>query len=315
MKVLVTGAAGFVGKNLVLELKDKGYDIAALIRTEADQGFLKIHQIKTIVGDITNAESVDSAIKDCDIVFNLAAALPHHNLAEADYWQTNVEGLKNILESCRKYKIKRLVHVSTVGIYDQRVTAYTKTKTEGERLINEYRKKHRLPVVIVRPTIAYGPYDTRPGFFNLFPLIHKGLFIPIGTGQNYFHSVYVGNLVQALIDVAKNNKAIGDDFIIGDDPCPKMRDIVQTIAEVEGKSLPSFYLPLPLALLLGKIGDLIGIFGLSFPLSTRRVKFITDTRKYDLSEVKEKLNYVPKFSLRQGIEKTFQWYKDQGYIK
>src|SRR3990167_7384030 len=98
MKALVTGATGFVGSNLVNRLENEGWKLNLLLRPK---------------GNLSNIESLKKAVDKIDVVFHLAAALPHHHLLDNEYWETNVEGTKNLLDACKKKKIKRFIHVST----------------------------------------------------------------------------------------------------------------------------------------------------------------------------------------------------------
>jgi nucleoside-diphosphate-sugar epimerase len=326
MKILVTGATGFIGGALIDKLLKQKWEVTALVRRETESTSLKQRGVKIVFGDITDLDSLKKAVKGVDVVFNLAAALLHHNLPDREYWKVNVDGVKNLMAVCRKYETKRIVHISTVGIYgptsekgkDEKSelklsNIYTRTKYEGEKIVLEHIKSG-LPVTIIRPTIVYGPGDTRPGFLNLFVLIKKGLFIPIGKGDNFFHTIYIENLVEALVLVATAKKVVGQDFIIGDDPCPTMREIIEVIAKVQGKKLPNFYLPKWLACLVGFVFEPLRCLGLSVPLRVSRVNFITQNKKFIINKAKDILGYKPKVDLEEGVQRTFRWYKEKGYL-
>ncbi len=327
MKAFVTGATGFIGQNLVKRLIADSWEVSVLIRSKGKMGDLDGKKVNIVSGDLTDLSKVKNALKKNDVVFNLAAVLMHHKLPEKKYWETNVTGLENLLKIYQNSNIKRFVHVSTVGIYGPTggkmldesspihpSDIYSRTKATAENLLFRYYKKTGFPMTIVRPTIAFGPGDLRPGFSNLFPLVKKKLFIPIGDGKNFFHTVYVENLVQGLILAATHKNAIGEDFIIGDDPCPTMEKLIRTIAEVEGVTLFPLSLPQDLALLIGKAFDLGDKFNIPQVLNSKRVKFITENRKYDISKAKKLIGYHPFFDLKTGIQKTFDWYQEKGLI-
>lgn len=326
MEVLVTGATGFVGGALVDRLLKQRWQVTAFVRRGSKIVSLKRKNVKLVFGDITDSTSVKKAVKGIDVVFNSAAALPHHKLADSSYWKVNVDGVKNVMEAAKTWGVKRVVHISTVGIFGatsrrgvgekarpKLSDIYSITKLEGEKIAWKYVREG-LPVVIIRPTIAYGPGDTRPGFLDLFVLIKKGMFISIGKGNNFFHTIYLENLVDALMLAAVRKSAVGQDFIIGDEPCPTMGQIVETIAKVQGKKLPGFYLPKRLALMTGLVFDLAQKFGLPAPLNSRRVKFITEEKKFRIEKAKRVLGYRAKISLDDGIEKTYDWYRKNGYL-
>ena len=325
MRVLVTGATGFIGSNLVNRLIDQGYEVSVLVRSKRNK--ILSHKVTQIRGDLTISSSLKKIAKNKDIIFHLAAGLPHHHLSDEQYWAVNVKGLVNLLENCVGENIKRFVHISTVGIYGptsqkgvnessklKLTDTYSITKFKAEETARRFLKEKGLPITIIRPTIGYGPGDTRPGFISLFKLIKKKLFIPIGSGKNFFHTIYVDNLVDALILAATKKEAIGEDFIIGDEPCPTMGQIIREIALVQNTSIPPFYIPDNVARFLGKFFDLSGALGLPAPLNSRRVKFMIENKRFSIDKAKKILGYKPKVSLKEGIGRTYRWYRDNGYI-
>lgn len=328
MNILVTGATGFIGSNLVKRLITQKHKVKVLVRNNSNLNKIeKIKQVERVLGDLTDYNSLLKAMKGIDVVFNLAAALPYHKLSDDQYWSINADGVKNVVKACLKANVGRLVHVSTVGVYGQTspegvdesaqlvlTDAYSKSKAAGDKNIFDAIKKQNLQATIIRPTIAYGPGDTRPGFSNLFPLMKKGLFIPVGNGENYFHTTYIENLIDALLIASSHKKALGQDFIIGDDPCPKMKEIINTIAKVEGVNLPGFYIPTNMAEILAKLFEIGQMIGLPAPLTTQRVKFITQNRKYNINKAQNLLGYQPKIDLKEGVSQTYLWYKEHGYI-
>ncbi len=323
MKVFVTGATGFIGSNLVKRLLEEGYTVRVLVRKK-DARFPP--SVERKVGDLTDLDSLREAVKGVGIVFNLAAGLPYHRLSREKYWQVNVTGVENIIQACIEAKVKRLIHISTVGIYGPSngkiinenspihiTDAYSETKTQGEKLIKAHVKD--LPFVIIKPTIGYGPGDTRPGFVNLFRLINKGMFIRVGSGENFFHTVYIDNLIDALILASKKKGVEGKDFIIGDNPCPTMNQIVNAISKIERVSLLPFKIPWWFGFISGKFCDVLERLKLPSPLTSQRFKFITQNRRYDISKAERLLRFKPKVSLEEGVEKTYKWYQLNGYLK
>lgn len=327
MRILVTGVTGFIGSNLVKRLLKEGWKVKALVRAKNNYATIKKLGVDIFIGDITDSKSVQEATKGVDVLFNCAAALPYHRFPDKDYWEVNVKGVENILKACYKSGVKRVVHISTVGIYGRTGKMalneealpkpndiYSKTKFEGEKLVWREIKRGHLHITIIRPTIGYGPGDTRPGFLDLFKLIKMGIFVPIGKGENFFHTVYVGNLVDALLLVATKKEAIGEDFVIGDEPCPTMDQIIREIARVENVSISSLYIPDNIALFLGRFFDLSRVLGLPAPLNSRRVKFMTENKRFSIEKAKKILGYKPRITLREGIKRTFEWYRKERYI-
>ena len=327
MHAFVTGATGFIGSNLVRKLKKLGWKVNVLLRDKSLPGRISnVKSLKIYEGDLSDKKLLGSASKDTDVIINCAAALPYHKLSDKAYIKANVDGLRNILEVARARKV-RLVHLSTVGIYGPTAAdgineeaslnpqdIYAKTKVQGEELIKLYENRYGVKVVIIRPTIAYGPGDTRPGFLNLFKLIKKGIFVPIGSGENYFHTIYIDNLLGALILAATKEGVEGNDFIIGDEPAPKMKQIINSISKILGRNTLPFYIPKPLGFLIGRFFDLCERWDFPAILPTQRVKFLTESKRYKINKAKEVLGYRPRISLNEGLKRTHLWYKENGYL-
>lgn len=327
MKVLVTGGTGFIGSNLTRRLVDLGHEVNVLVRPGSNLGKIEGLDVEKTTGDLGDYQSLVKAVNGRDVVFNLAAGLPYHKLSAQEYELTNVIGVKNMVNACLEKKVSRLVHVSTVGVYGPTkarganektplnlTDAYCRTKAAGDKYIFGAIKTQKLRAVIVRPTIAYGPGDTRPGFLNLFALIKKRMFVPVGDGENYFHTIYIENLIDGLLLAAQQKNILGEDFIIGDNPCPKMKEVIQTIARVEEAPMPIFNIPTSIAFLAGQVGDIAGLANLPFPLNTQRVNFITQNRRYIIKKASKKLGYKPKIGLEEGIKRTYLWYQKHGFV-
>lgn len=313
MKVFVTGATGFIGGNLIKEAINRSWEVTVLIRKTGQSSIFKGKNIKFVLGSVENPDCFKDKLNGIDLVINCAGALPYRKLSDREYFLTNVLGVENLLSICKKSGVKKVIHLSTTGVYTDRKDIYSKTKLEGEKIVKKYISAG-LKTIIIRPTIGYGPGDTRPGFLDLFRLVSKGIFIPIGKGDNYFHTIYVGNLVEAILLAAKNSAADGQDFIIGDDPCPKMNDILGAIYRLFGKKKPRVYLPKSVALAAAVFFDLAARWGLPVPLNTKRVKFVTEETRFNIDKAKNLLGYSPKVSLDKGMKETFNWYKNKGYL-
>lgn len=326
MYALVTGATGFFGSALVLRLVKDGWGVDAITRKKQKPG-KAYRKVRFIQADISDLDSLKKVVKKADVVFNLAAALPHHRLPEREYWKTNVEGVRNLLEVSGRKRIDCFVHVSTVGVYgpspkvntDEKSPfvlqdVYSITKAKGEEIVWDYIKSKGINASIIRPTIGYGPGDTRPVFRSLFSLIKKRLFIPIGKGDNFFHTIYVDNLIDSLMLAATKRKAIGQDFIIGDDPCPTMQQIGDTAADFFGHKPVPVSIPKQLAFSLAIVSDLLKGVGFPALLTTQRLRFITEDKKFKIDKAKRLLGYRPKVSLIEGVKRTIKWYKMHGYI-
>jgi nucleoside-diphosphate-sugar epimerase len=180
MKVLVTGAGGFIGSHLTEGLLREGHNVRALVRYNSQSiwGHLRhipkelCGNLEVQLGDITDPYMVRSLVKDCEVVFHLAAliGIPYSYQAPASYVSTNVNGTLNILEACRHEAVRRVLVTSTSEVYGTALYApideihplqgqspYSASKIAADKFAESYYRSFGLPVVTVRPFNTYGP--------------------------------------------------------------------------------------------------------------------------------------------------------------
>lgn len=293
MKILVTGATGFIGGAVVNRLVSESLDVRVLLRNSKDK--CKLNGTKSVIGDLRNYASIKKALRGIDVVVNCAGALPFHKLKDDEYWDINAKGTKNIVDSCLENKVKKLIHISTIGIFNKRKDAYTLSKLEAEKIITNSRLNKK--TVIFRPTICYGPGDLRPVFLRLFKMIKIRLNISIGAGRNYFHTIFIDNLVDIITKSIFLDNVLGNDFNVGDLKCPKMKDITNSIIKSYGKRCVTIVVPLKIALVLSKI---LG--------NERTVRFVSEDLKYNMDKLKKYFKIKSDMGIEEGIKKTFDWY-------
>ncbi|MBI2557999.1 NAD-dependent epimerase/dehydratase family protein [Candidatus Woesearchaeota archaeon] len=324
--ILVTGGAGFTGSNLARKLLSKGYDVSVLARKSSDLSRLNGLRLKIINGDIRDKASADVAVKNADIVYHIAASYQDYKLKDKDYWDINVKGTKNLLDAAVKYKIRRFIHCSTVGVLGDireipanEGTAYNpgdiyqKTKAEAEKLALLYHKKYRLPVVVVRPAGIYGPGDKR--FLRLIKSIYKKRFFMIGKGDKLYHLTYIDDLINGFILAGAKKNATGQIYIIAGEKPVMMKDFVLTISKILKVPVNNLRLPLlPILILSWACDKLLRPLGMNPPLVPRRLDPFWKNRAFDISKAKKELGYNPKTSLEEGLKKTIQWYKENHWL-
>jgi nucleoside-diphosphate-sugar epimerase len=190
---------------------------------------------------------------------------------------------------------------------------YEATKLEGEQLALKAYQEQGLPVTVVRPGLVYGPGDLH--LLGFFVSIKKGLFRAIDGGKALLHPIYIDDLVVALLLCAGRSQAPGHSYnIAGERPVP-VRELAAAIAHALGKELPAASIPLWLANLASDIFAITpGIRGEHAPLTRSRVKFLTNSRIYDISRAKSELGFAPKVALEEGMKLTAAWYSKQHYL-
>lgn len=334
-KILITGAAGFIGSSLVEYLLKDGQSPETLRLLIAPWDSLENlpkekDTFEIIICDIRNKQSVDKAMKDISTVYHLAAKTVKEGETYEYYKDTNILGTKNLLDAAVKYKVKKFIYFSSIAVFGLPAWSgdmikinekspkkysepYGRTKYEAEELICKTNSKFGLNYIIIRPTTVYGPRD-KAGIFQLFKIINKGLFFFIGNGKNKMDYVYVDDLVQGARLAEKSNVS-NDDFIIGAKNPITQKDIAQYICESLRKNTPVMHIPKFLALYISYIIKylciLIGIKPIFFP---DRVKVLTANCYFDISKARKKLGYNPRYSFKEGSILTANWLINNKYM-
>tara|TARA_B100000768_G_scaffold153657_1_gene149967 strand:+ start:280 stop:1182 length:903 start_codon:yes stop_codon:yes gene_type:complete len=225
-KVITIFGAGFIGKNLIFKLLQKGYVVKAVCRNPYLRGNLRsmanIGQLDIKYGDITKSDSIENYFESSDIIINLVGVLAENS--KNKYQQAHVMGPSNIGKLSRKYNIKRLIHVSSIGADIKSNINYQRTKGEGELSL----KENFNDVSIIRPSIVFGPDD---GFFNVQAKLLK--FSPVvplfGGGKNKFQPIYINDLVSGIIRIFEDNSHKGKTFEFGGPDIMTMKEVYQFI--------------------------------------------------------------------------------------
>ena len=321
MKVFVTGATGFVGRNLVKALAENGEEITCLVRKIPED----LKGVKFVKGDINNKGVIESAIKDKDVVYHLVGVGNINSISNKDYLffkKINVEGTRNIMDACLKYKIKKIIYLSStasMGLIKKPLvneedkcnpkTPYQRSKYESEQLIKEYIQKYHLPVVTLRPTMIYGPGMKHGQILKIYNLMNKGFFPFVDSGKAIVPAVHVNDVVSAVIAAAKNGK-LGETYIITSDDNKTLREIVEIIQrkghlKIVKINLPKFILKI-LIFILQNLSLLIKI---NPPMTLQRLDSFTFNRMFDISKAKKELKWEPKISFEQGLDETIDYFK------
>ena len=331
-KILITGASGFIGSNLVEYLiKDKKPDenLRLLVPPWENLQNLPKGVFEIAIADVRNETEVERAAEGVDVIYHLAAKTIIPNGSYDYYKDTNVDGTRNLLAAARKHRVKKFIFFSSISVYglpewvgdiegcDEEwpknfSEAYGHTKAEAEKILLEANKNWGLNYIIIRPTTVYGPKD-KAGIFQLLKAINLGVFFFIGNAKNKMDYVYVEDLVRAA-RISEKEEIVNEDFIIGAGKPTTQRDLVRIAASVLGKSVSKIYVPKLLALFMAYfiqgISNILHIRPLLFP---DRVKVLTSNCYFDISKAKGMLKYTPKYDLNKGIKQTVRWFMNKDY--
>lgn len=231
MKVLITGATGFVGKVLCAELISQGHEIRAAVRT-------KVAPIKnvamTMVGEIDHGTDWSTALRDIDVVIHLAARVHvmHDTVVDplAEFRKVNVDGTLNLAHQAAKAGVKRFIFISSIKVSGEYTEAdkpfkesdvanpqdaYGVSKFEAEQGLLQIAQQTGLDVVIIRPPLVYGA-GVKANFASMMRAVKRGIPLPLGAIHNKRSFVYVGNLVSLITKCVDHPAAVNQVFLVSD---------------------------------------------------------------------------------------------------
>jgi nucleoside-diphosphate-sugar epimerase len=327
MKILVTGGTGFTGKALVKRLIEANHHVIALDYQEG----LKTDDLRNcgaevVIGSVTDPDVVKRCIKGVDIVHHLAAAFRDLNVSKRYYWEVNVQGTINVLEAAHREGVKKFVYCSTCGVHgniesppggeDAPINAadyYQQTKYEAEPHVLKYHQRG-LKTVILRPAAIYGPGDPER-FFMIFKRVANGFFPIFGSGKTLYHPLYIDNLVDAFSLCMEAGKGDGNAYLIADEEYLEIEALVRRAATALGVSVRTPHYPLFPVVVAGHICEKIcKPFKISPPIFPRRVDWYRQNRAFRIEKAKRDLGYQPKIGLNEGLKRTAEWYRQEGYL-
>jgi dihydroflavonol-4-reductase len=354
MKVVLTGATGFVGGAVARRLAAEGAELHALTLPGSDRSRLAGVPVTFHNGDITAPDGLDGLFDGATWVIHAAGMLGRAGVSEATYRRVNAEGARHVLAAAdaarragRTAADLRVLHVSSAGVLGPVVgrvgnppltvvrpkrrvanppykgdafdessplapsNAYERSKALGEAVAAGFARDG-LPLVVARPEFIYGPGDVH--VLGLFRAIQRGIFFYIGDGQNTCHPTYVEDMVDGLLACLRRGAVGGVYHIAGPRPLP-FRELAETIAAALGVPPPRWRVPRPLAW-LGAAGlEAAGkLTGRAAPLSRTGVAFFSENRRSTYAKAERELGFAPRVELREGVERTVGWYRQEGLL-
>lgn len=327
MKILVTGADGLLGSNLVRELLTRGDEVCALVEPGRQQKTLEGLNIEKAFGNLLHAEEVIKAMAGCDAVIHCAASTRVWPTRSDLVNRINIEGTKNIVHAVYQNKIKRLIYIGTANSFgfgskdipgiennpyksEKYGLDYMDSKYKTQQFILNEVKEKNLPAIIVNPTFMFGPYDSTPSSGAMIVALYKGKVPGYTTGgRNY---VCAKDAAVAIANALTKGR-IGECYILGNQNL-SYKEAFGKIANTIGVTPPTIPIPSVFAKLYGGIGSVVGkITGkapaISYPLS----RIACDEHYYSPAKAIKELE-LPQTPIEVGIKECFEWLKANGYL-
>ncbi len=327
MKVLVTGGTGFTGSHVARRMIERGDEVTVLDNQPglfADE--LRKLGANVVLGSVADRDLVDRTTKGHEVVHHLAAAFRKINVPKSHYWDVNVNGTRYLCESAERHGVRKFVYCSTQGVHghvanppgneDSPIAPedyYQQTKYDGEVVCREFIDKG-MDITIIRPTAIYGPGD--PGrFLMLYRLARKGRFLMFGDGGTTYHPVYIDNLVDLFELAEQKPEATGRVYLGADEHYYTLNDLVRAVGRAIDVDVRIVHLPFrPLWLAAVAVEFTCMPLRITPPLFRRRVDWFRQVRAFSIERAKRELAYAPRVGLDEGLRRTGEWYKENGYL-
>lgn len=331
MRVLVTGASGFVGSTLCDELSRRGHELKVLMRSTSKTRNLGRARVTPVQGDLRDARSLENAVKDVDVIFHVAGVVTAKNLE--DFLESNEGGTRNLAEAALRFnpELRRFLYVSSLAAAgpaepggsrredetENPVSWYGESKLAGELVLREMGKE--LPSVVVRPPAVYGPRDR--GIYTFFDAVSKGVLPLLGLENpdpRRYSFVHVDDLVQGIVLAGMSERKFSpaEVFYVSGDEEYSWEQSMRWIAEGLEKKPVDLRLPLPL--MYGAAALCTGVTKLTgklMPLSLDKMKELKALAwTCDNGKVKRDLGFRPYWALKDGLRQTARWYRENGWI-
>ena len=308
-RVLVTGAAGFIGSHLTERLMELGAQTRAFVHYNAlgTRGWLDTspqrERLDIVAGDIMDRDSIQLAMRDCEIVFHLAAliAIPYSYTAPYSYIRTNVEGTTNVLQAARALGVTRVIHTSTSEVYGTAIrvpideghplqgqSPYSASKIGADKMAEAFFRSFEVPVVTVRPFNTYGPRQSaRAVIPTIIGQCLVGNRVRLGNVRPTRDLNFVSNTVSGFLKAAETEHGV----------------LGQTINLGSGKEIS-----------VGDLAQMIGgLMGRTLEIETEPERFRPERSEVDrlladCSVAKSLLGWSPEVGLKEGLRRTVDWF-------
>jgi len=323
-KILVTGATGFIGGAVVRRLLSEGHTVRAMARQPEKAADLGELGAEVVMADLGDEDLLERAVEGCAVVIHCAAQVGPADTRTA-FEGPNVAGTENVLVACGKGAVKRFVFLSSISAFGLPASgvitddsprglageAYSDSKFGAEEAVWSFCHARGLPFTIVRPSCVYGP---RSPYWSVIPLkqIRKRKFLIIAGGRGTFNYVYIDNLVDAILLVAADDRALGDAFIVNDGTTT-WREFFAAYEKMAGqKGMRSVSLPVAKAGLAAR--NLMSRLKHKSPTAQRAMNFMTGSAVFSEAHIEQKLGHHTRVPLEEGLRRTEAWFRETGLL-
>jgi len=326
MKITVIGATGFIGKHLTRRLVNNGFRVSAIVRNEYKAKDLIDLGVDIYKGDLTDPDSLNGVLADCDTLFHLANVSKWWLRDKKQYFDVNIKGTKTILEQAERSGVKKVIFTSSVSAIRQPhgvlsredlehcgkfESEYGRSKYLAEQEVLKFNKKSSLDIVILNPGVVIGPGDFKIFGKMVIEFLNNRLKFR-AFDQSYVPLVYIDDVVDAHIKAIDNCKP-GEKYILVSENI-KIIDLYKMGNKISGDPIPPFEMPAFIIKIMAYFYELKAMINGGYPkLAVDAVNAMQQGACASNKKAIEELgiNFMP---IEIALEKTIKWYKDNGHV-
>jgi dihydroflavonol-4-reductase len=329
MRAFVTGGTGFIGGAVVRRLLEAGYAVRALVRPGADTRQLDGLPVERLSGDLRDLDPLRRAMAGCDWVFHVAALYSYWGHRPEEFYETNVEGTRRMLEAAGQTGVARVVYTSSIAVLglhndhtpatedtpstlDDRIGPYQRSKFLAEEVARDHARQG-LPVVTVNPSTPVGVGDHKPTPTGqiIVDYLNGRMFAYVDTGLNIVdvEDVATGHLLAA------ERGRVGERYILGGENLT-LKQILDLLAQISGRPPARFRIPHLVALAWSYVDVALA------RLNPRRTPAATPekvrlSRRYEFFDPGKAVRELglPQTPAREGLRRAVEWYRSHGYAR
>jgi nucleoside-diphosphate-sugar epimerase len=328
MKVLVTGATGFIGSHVADLLQDYDADIHCIARSTSNMQWLKGKPFTIVNASLSAPDSLIPAVKDAEMIIHVAGLTAAKN--DLEFMRGNRDATRNLVEAAKAHapKLKRFLHVSSLTVTGpspslqypvnedtpcRPITAYGISKKAAEEVVQEFMQD--MPITIVRPPAVYGQRDT--AVLTFFQTVARGIAPLIGFDQKRVSLIHGLDLASGIIEAAMSKNTVGKTYFVSSEQFYSWEEIARITQQALGKkSLITLRIPHPLVMGIAGISEFFGKFSSKPPvLNFEKGKDIT--QRYwicSIEKAKKDFGFRQKIDLENGIKQTVEWYLQHKWL-
>ena len=326
MKILVTGASGFVGSHIVDRLLAGGHEVRALVRANSSLKWLQDKRIELVTGNMLDIDSLRAAVEHVDVIVHVAGVTAAKT--KEAFYEGNLLPTRNLIEASRRFNptLSRFIFCSSQTAAGPSldgqpiseltpphpITTYGKSKRAAEE--EAERARQDFPVTILRLSAVYGPRDT--AILTFFQTVDKGLKPLIGMKDKWVNLAHATDIADAVLLAIEQDAAINETYFIGAEQHYTWREVNDLTSKIIGKRGLTINLPHALVYAVAGASEFFSIFR-SKPsvLNWEKGRDMVQSHwTASVEKAKRELGYRQKVSLEDGVKDTIEWYRKQGWM-